>query len=380
MEQLHETFLRILNAALHGSRSDPPDDPRLYQLAHIHKVLPLIYGAAPHPSFRQIAFQQTAVQTVKTSEFLALYRHLSAAGLQPLVVKGIVCRSLYPNPDLRPSSDEDLLIPAEQFHACHDAMAAYGMNSIEDHGQYEIPYRKPGSPLYIELHKSLFPPDSIAYGSLNRFFDSVFEQAVTVSVQGIPIRTLCPTDHLFYLICHAFKHFLHSGFGIRQVCDIVLYASAYCGEIRWTEILENCRAIHADLFTTAIFKIGENHLGVPAPAVWADIPVDEIPLLNDILSSGIYGSATESRSHSSNITLNAVSGKQSGGLMASLFPSAKQLRSRYPYLQGKPWLLPVAWCSRIIHYGRQHPNATESLTIGNHRVVLLQQYGIIKKT
>lgn len=33
------------------------------------------------------------------------------------------------------------------------------------------------------------------------------------------------SDHLFYLICHALKHFYHSGFGIRQVCDILLFAA-----------------------------------------------------------------------------------------------------------------------------------------------------------
>ena len=37
--------------------------------------------------------------------------------MQPLVMKGIVCRSLYPKPDLRPSGDEDLLIPEKDFAA-----------------------------------------------------------------------------------------------------------------------------------------------------------------------------------------------------------------------------------------------------------------------
>ena len=35
--------------------------------------------------------------------------------LTPLIVKGIVCRDLYPNPDLRTSNDEDLYIPRDQF-------------------------------------------------------------------------------------------------------------------------------------------------------------------------------------------------------------------------------------------------------------------------
>ena len=92
---------------------------------------------------------------------------------------------------------------------------------------YEVPYGKKGSLIYIELHKSLFPPESDAYGDLNRFFENVYTDAIEIKIDNTDIRTMGYTDHLFYLICHAFKHFLHSGFGIRQVCDIILFANAY---------------------------------------------------------------------------------------------------------------------------------------------------------
>ena len=52
--------------------------------------------------------QEMIAQIRKTEEFLELYRHLSEQGLEPIVVKGIVCRNLYPNPDSRISGDEDL--------------------------------------------------------------------------------------------------------------------------------------------------------------------------------------------------------------------------------------------------------------------------------
>lgn len=35
---------------------------------------------------------------------------------------------------------------------------------------------------------------------------------------------LAPTDHLLCLLCHAYKHFLYAGFGIRHVCDIGIFA------------------------------------------------------------------------------------------------------------------------------------------------------------
>ena len=217
---------------------------------------------------------------------------------------------------------------------------------------FELPYRKEGSPLYIELHKQLFAPGSEAYGHMNRFFERVHERAVTMDIQGHRVYTMDPTDHLFYLLCHALKHFLHSGFGIRQVCDISLFANAYGDRVDWLEILENCKAIRAEKFAAAVFRIGSNHLvfdpeKAACPSVWAEIEVDELPMLTDLLSGGLYGDSSMSRKHSSSITLDAVAAQKTGGKtknawISSVFPSAAKLEGRYSYLKKHPHLLPVA--------------------------------------
>ena len=214
-----------------------------------------------------------------------------------------------------------------------------------------------------------------------------------VQVQGSQLCTMEHTDHLFYLICHAFKHFLHSGFGLRQVCDIVLYANTYGDQIDWERIVENCREIRAERFTAALFKIGEKYLCFDAdkacyPAVWRELDVDESAMLSDLLDSGVYGGANMSRKHSSNITLNAVSaqkqGKKAGNhVLKTVFPSAKALEGRFPYLKEHPYLLPVAWTSRLFHYQKELQqtsgnDAAESIRIGNQRIELMKQYGIIE--
>ena len=317
-------------------------------------------------------------------------------GLTPLVVKGAVCRSLYPKPDLRPSGDEDLLIPPDQFPACHRAMLKLGMHTTMAPEQveesYEVPYRTDAGPLYIELHRQLFPPESRAYGSLNLLFDGVFQRAEVQTVLGMEVLTLSPTDHLLYLLLHAFKHFLHSGFGIRQVCDIVLFANAWGSRVDWDALLERCRSVRAEKFTAALFRIGQTYLVFDPdracyPDAWQDIPVDEAPLLNDLLSGGLYGDASLSRKHSSTITLDAVAaqkqGRSSGSLMTTLFPPARQLEGRYPYLREKPWLLPAAWGHRLLKYSREtgtaaDSSAAEALKIGKERLALLKEYGIVE--
>lgn len=413
MDVTTKTFLAVLKAALVGKQANldreilPDEWEKLFRMAGIHNVLPLFYEAVyASPSLQQANLpylavvkrqvrQQVMMQTMRTNEFLVLNQQLQAAGVRPLVVKGIICRNLYPQPDHRSSSDEDVLIPAEQFAACHQVMTDYGMQTTESElsAAYEVPYRKAGSPLYIELHKHLFPPESDAYGDLNRFFEGVFDRAISEEIQGNTVYTLGHTDHLFYLICHAFKHFLHSGFGIRQVCDIILYANAYGSRIDWLQVLDNCREIHAEKFAAAIFQIGSNYLvfdreKAAYPKAWQEIRVNEIPMLEDLLSGGVYGGADMSRKHSSSITLDAVAAQKQGrktknAVLTSAFPSAAKLEGRYPYLKKHPWLLPVAWCSRLWTYSKetknaQNNNAAEALKIGNERIELMKEYGILK--
>lgn len=415
MDITSETFLAILKSSLLGEKASldreisPEEWQKLFGIAGIHSVLPMFYEAVyASPSLQQVnapfvvmakrqVMQQVMMQTMRTNDFLELNKRLHAAGVRPLVVKGIICRNLYLQPDYRQSGDEDILVPSEQFDTCHRVMMEFGMQTTEEESTlsaaYEVPYRKIGSLLYIELHKHLFPPESDAYGNMNRFFDGVFDRAIVEDIQGIPVYTMGYTDHLFYLICHAFKHFLHSGFGIRQVCDIIMYANKYGSQIDWMQVLKNCKEINADKFAAALFQIGNKYLifdpeKAAYPVLWRKIKVDEIPMLEDLLSSGIYGDSNMSRKHSSNITLDAVTAQKQGrkarGIMlSSVFPSVRQLESRYSYLKKYPYLLPIAWCSRLWKYFKEtkhsrNNNVTEALKIGSERIELMKRYGIIK--
>ena len=413
MNETMKLFLMILRSALKDQRPELDRDipteqwQALFRLADIHKLLPLVYEAVQAlPSLdreqalladmKQKVRCQVIAQTLRTGEFLTLNDRLQEAGVRPLVVKGVVCRNLYPKPDHRLSSDEDLLVPAGEFERCHRVLTEFGMATTEPaqnlESAFELPYRKEGSPLYIELHKQLFAPGSEAYGHMNRFFERVHDRAVTMDIQDHRVYTMDPTDHLFYLLCHALKHFLHSGFGIRQVCDISLFANAYGDRVDWLEILENCKAIRAEKFAAAVFRIGSNHLvfdpeKAAYPSVWAEIEVDELPMLTDLLSGGLYGDSSMSRKHSSSITLDAVAAQKTGGKtknawISSVFPSAAKLEGRYSYLKKHPHLLPVAWFNRLWNYGKEirrikDDSAADALKIGNKRLDLLKTYGVL---
>ena len=403
MTPVWDAFLTLLRAALGHAAAEPPalqpDQWReLFDLAREHKVLPLVFEPAL-PCLQQTApamaagvkrqvRQQVILQTLRTAEFVELYRALEEAGATPLVVKGIVCRQLYPRPDHRSSSDEDLWISPEQFSLCHEVMTRMGLSTTEPDPEnaWEVPYRRSGSPLYIELHKQLFEPGfRIGDSELNEFFGTPGESSTLQPVPGGTVRTMHPTDHLTYLLFHAFKHFLHSGFGIRQICDILLFAHGHRELIDWDRVRLSCRSIRAEKFAAAVFAVGTKHLGF-GPIGPRDAPdVDEMPLLEDVLRAGVYGSAERSRQHSSTITLEAASGgsKARQGVLAAAFPAAKKLEGRYPWLKKQPWLVPIAWADRMAAYLRETKSRPDSsladaLKLGAERVELLRRYDILK--
>ena len=70
----------------------------------------------------------------------------------PLIVKGIVCRELYVQPDLRISNDEDLLIPREEFPAMDEFLLKEGFfrSELDCEKEYqEVGYQNPGTGLYL---------------------------------------------------------------------------------------------------------------------------------------------------------------------------------------------------------------------------------------
>ena len=412
---ISEKMLEALRCFLNGKKVtweeglSAEDWQTLFRLCQHHQILPMIYdtvyacpafGTCPPETVQMIKTQvirQVMMQSRKTEEFLQLYKKLLEQNLTPVVVKGLICRALYREPDYRCSGDEDVLIPKEQFKGCSEVFAANGMEMLEPDmnpdEEGEVPFYKVGGMLHIELHKELFSSESEAYGNLNSLFEGVFDRKIQEEIHGVPVYTMCHTDHLLYLILHAFKHFLHSGFGIRQVCDIVIYAEAYGAEIDWAYLLEKCREIHADVFTASLFDIGKKELSFDPekacyPEIWSSIEVDGSDLLEDLLEGGVFGDSSMSRKHSSNITLQAVTedrkGKKAGAsLIQSLFPDRKYMERTYTYLKKYPFLLPAAWASRIRNYLKESKNmgrndAMESIEIGNHRVDLMKKYKIIQ--
>ena len=389
-------FLHIAKAAVSGGElpTEAVDWLAMFTLANQQKLLPILFEAvrktpaagenAPlFAAIKQQVIGQVLNQTVRSAEFADLYRSLRDAGLHPVVVKGQLCSRLYPLRDHRISADDDLFIPEGEFFACHQALLANGLTTDTPADDLptadEVSYTKKDSPLYIELHRHLFDSAQDAHDELNYFFADI----APVEVDGF--LTMPPHEHLLYLILHAYKHFVRSGIGLRQFCDIGLWARAYHDQIDWQRLHDQCAGVHAATFAAAAFRIARAYLDIDfdLPGLW-DGDVDAEPLLHDTLCGGVYGSNSYTRLHSSTVTLNAVKASRTGGkssVLRTVFPKRTYLERRYPYLKKRPYLLPVAWVQRIVHYAGERSgadnSASGSLKLARERIELMKRYGIM---
>lgn len=390
-------FLHIAKAAVSGGAlpTENVDWPAVFALAGQQKLLPILFEAvrkmpaaeenvALFAVTKQQVIAQVLHQTIRASEFAGLYQRLRAAGLHPIVVKGQLCSRLYPLKDHRISADDDLYIPDAEFMACHEQLLANGLTTDTPADELptadEVSYTKDGSPLYIELHRHLFDSAEDAHDELNHFFTDI-NPVETDGFLAMP-----PHEHLLYLILHAYKHFVRSGIGLRQFCDIGLWARAYHAEIDWQRLHDQCASVHAAKFAAAAFRIARDYLGIDfdLPMPW-DASIDVEPLLHDTLCGGVYGSNDLTRLHSSTVTLNAVKASRTGeksSVLSTVFPKREYLERRYPYLKKRPYLLPVAWVQRIAHYASEKQSgadnsASGSIKLGKERIELMKRYGIM---
>ena len=390
-------FLHIAKAAVSSGElpAENVDWPAVFALAGQQKLLPIVFeavrktpaaaeNAALFAVTKQQVIGQVLNQTVRSAEFADLYHKLRAAGLHPIVVKGQLCSRLYPLNDHRISADDDLYIPDAEFMACHERLLANGLTTDTPADEFatadEVSYTKSDSPLYIELHRHLFDSAEDAHDELNRFFADLNP----VEIDGL--LAMPPHEHLLYLLLHAYKHFVRSGIGLRQFCDIGLWARAYHAEIDWQRLHDQCESVHAATFAAAAFRIARDYLGIEfdLPAPWSDA-VDAEPLLHDSLCGGVYGSNDLTRLHSSTVTLNAVKASRTGeksGVLRTVFPKREYLERRYPYLKKRPYLLPVAWVQRIAHYAGEKKtgadsSASGSIKLAKERIELMKRYDIL---
>lgn len=391
----NEQLLLLLNSFLNNTPSkliiEPTDTQswkKLMQLANIHNVIPMVYDAlsrvenkealdeAMLRAYRQLSISKVGVCVSREAEFLRVYSHLKNSGVYPAVIKGSALAVLYEKKGCRLSSDEDILIDANELEVLKKSLKEIDYELVdvtEKESVYHFHNAKTN--LMIEAHIRLFMDDA----ATKRHY-RLFENGIEFAQRG-EFKVLNENFELLYLICHAAKHFALSGFGIRQLCDIIILTKTHWSTLDFDWLLKKTGEAELQTFAASLFKAGERYLGLEnVPPPFKKYVADVEPLIEDIMEGGVFGKSTSARERSVRITLNAVSDSSENPVVKSLFPPFDEMVKIYPKLEKRKLLLPVYWVMRLFKWAfTQKEKSLDTIKKGAERTKLLKRYGLGKE-
>lgn len=375
----------------------------LKQLAAVHKLAPVVFDTLwKTPGFcdgdqraaaqwKQETMLQAAGQAARSLRIVELLEKFRQQEIPYALVKGLLCRELYRHPDLRLSGDEDILVCPADRERCHLILNENGLQLMENIGGDDVTHwQDAATGLHIELHVRLFASGRREEEQLNRIYEQQLSRTVTAVVSGGEVQTFHPTYHFAFLVCHALKHFLAGGVGVRTLCDVLSFAEHYRAEIDRDRVEQLLKLVRGRIFLDQIFGMGQQWLGFdPAGAGWSyTVQPDPKALLLDCLDAGVYGQSSMSRKHSAGIVLEAAVGETSRlKLRGSLFPSRTHMTGRYPVLERWPVLLPVCWFHRLGSYALEVSRSQgadnspmASVALGKKRMEMMVKYGVLPQS
>lgn len=187
--------------------------------------------------FFHMRLKQTLLQAVKM---------LRDNGIEPVLLKGFSLAQYYPNPNLRQFGDIDLFVGLEKFHeACavlRSLPGSYNWGVILDSGRH---FNLEFGDYSLEIHRV---SSEIEEEEENAIYMEIERQGLLVhfrevELEGARLRVPSKEFMAFFTFYHAWHHFVTTGVGWRQLCDLALVLHAYHGQLDSEQLRRDLEAL-----------------------------------------------------------------------------------------------------------------------------------------
>ena len=298
-------FFALLRKALWNSDETlpttiPADDvKRIMYAAKKHAVTGLIanviidnainVGQEWPMQLAAISLQVKATNAKINKGVVELVELMNASGNEYFIVKGQTLATLYHNPYARMSGDIDFVV--RNYNCATDAIyKGWNVELPDKIVGKEVAFSYGGC-LY-ELHTHL-----ITFGlrKHRKAWESLMAASPTekVIIDGIEVSTLAPTQYAVYVFLHLFFHFIHSGVGLRQLCDWAIVLQKRKDDINNEMLQTSLRAMGIEKAYRAFGSIIIDKLGVttfPFQITHRDRKWGQT-IMTDIMISGNFGNS-----------------------------------------------------------------------------------------
>ncbi len=186
--------------------------------------------------------------------------------IEPVLLKGFGLALLYPNPCLRQFGDIDLYIGLGKFHeACtllRTLPGGYNWGKEIDEGRhYNIEFGRYPMEIHRVSSEINDPKDLAVYERIEH--DGLEENPRRTHLDGFEITVPSNEFQVFFTFFHAWRHFLTSGVGWRQVSDVAMCLHTYHGQLDLDKLKQWIGDLHLTKPWQAFGWLMVNTLGLP---------------------------------------------------------------------------------------------------------------------
>ncbi len=377
--------IKSLSSVINGTKppeNDGLDQQKIIGLAQKHSVLNILSYAAEELTvkpdeqtmkyLREFRMQKTVVEAQQELAACDICEKLDEMQVRHMLLKGSVIKKYYPSPDMRTMGDIDILIDADR---CDEVVKAFIEDGFEFAGKGELHTNIRKGNAYVEFHRSMV--DSF-HTVLSEYYGDGFGRAK--QCDGSFSYELTDGDFYVFLIAHIAKHYRHGGTGIRSLLDLYVYEKAL-PDLDFEYINKELEKIGLLEFCKKIRKIAFN---------WYSGDFDsKFDLMSEyIAAGGVYGiEGTEMQnSYIFDHIDEDIRFQKIKTLFKIVFLGYDELKIRYPFLEGKKFLLPLFWIIRffdtLIHNPRnaiQRLDDSKKIMSIDEEMVEVQRISGIKK-
>ena len=236
-----EYFIRLVRFGASGGEGLPPEKPEevswrdILLLSEKHSLAALTYSALSRLEKKpdgetaekwEHAYR-VCVHADIQQEFAweEIKERFSEQGIKFLPLKGILLKSLYPEPAFRSMGDLDILYEEKNFEKIKTLMreSGYEYRTESAGSKHRMFFRPPVTT--VELHRALLNDTS----PFAEYYKDVWRRALPTAESFV--CRLSREDEYIFLLIHGHKHFSGAGSGVRTVLDFWLYLKRYGKEL-----------------------------------------------------------------------------------------------------------------------------------------------------
>ena len=371
MNTTEKQFIDLLSNSIRNEvckkKYDNVDWNELMNLSRKHKIEGLIYSALNKAELlenidedkvkdlKKEVFFTGVTQISNMSKLEKVFNEFSKENVPVIVLKGLVVREYYPQPEQRSMSDADIFVKAKDLNKSKKILIYLGYTEVDAEASHHIKYIKSGYPM-IELHWHVMKRDGFS-DELDLFEDDIWDRTIEVKVKGAKVLSLGYEDLALHLCMHMAAHLAASGFGVRQIADLVLLVEKKGHLIDWTLFINKAEEFGFKKFIIIMFKICNILFSMDIPKEMAVYKIDDEEMFESLISTifdgGVYGKKDMASNFANQVAFN-YKGKDSNATIGAIrryfrfiFPSIETMSDKYSYARKIRILTPIAWIHHL---------------------------------